>query len=168
MKYSLQPEAFFYAKSKFSDQQLAICKNELNEQLHIACKTSYFVYSAGFLLFCFNFFFMFRWQKTLKHPFPLLGVFFFFFCRKMQIGFFSLQPNLWVCAFTFQHIFSANLYVCCLGHESHSWTGRSCGFDIHLDSLKWYAWPTEDIEIYSIQPYRAAGSCLLRKAAGFF
>ncbi len=124
---------------------------------------------CGFSLVLFLFFLYVQMAKNIKASFSIVRcVFFFFFCRKMQIGFFSLQPNLWVCAFTFQHISSANLYVCCLGHESHSWTGRSCGFDIHLDSLKWCAWPIEDNEIYSIQPYRAAGSCLLRMAAGFF
>lgn len=67
--------------------QYAKMHYELKELLHIACEISSFVYSAGFLLFfLFCFFNVQMANNILKHPFPLLGMGFFFFAERCKSG----------------------------------------------------------------------------------
>lgn len=130
-------------------------------------------------MLCFFFFFSYfqMVMSYLKYPFPLLSTFYIKYLtiqwksggkQVLLHGFHHIAKRTrsmsTVFVLTVQHISWANLYVCWLGHESHSWTCSMCGFDIHLDFLKWCAWPTEDNELYTIQANRAMGSCFLRIA----
>lgn len=74
------PKPSFIPSIHFPTRNLQYAKMhyEHNEHLHIACKIASFVYSAGFLLFCF-YFVMFRWQKCINASFSIVryGVFSF-------------------------------------------------------------------------------------------